>query len=94
MLDRDVGVQGRNLSGGEQQRIAIGRALLRGTPTMILDEPTAALDSVREIQLMQALRSRVETLVVVSHREQVLALADEFIDVGSYKAPILAEQGN
>lgn len=82
VLDRNVGVQGRNLSGGEQQRIAIGRALLRGTRTMILDEPTAALDSAREIQLMQALRSRVETLVVVSHREQVLALADEIIDVG------------
>lgn len=87
VLDRNVGVQGRNLSGGEQQRIAIGRALLRGTRTMILDEPTAALDSAREIQLMQALRSRVETLVVVSHREQVLALADECIDVGLRRTP-------
>ncbi|WP_083861779.1 ABC transporter ATP-binding protein [Halomonas sp. KM-1] len=91
VLDRDVGVQGRNLSGGEQQRIAIGRALLRGTPTMMLDEPTAALDSAREIQLMQALRARVETLVVVSHREQVLALADEIIDVGPSNAPALVE---
>ncbi|MGE6608796.1 ATP-binding cassette domain-containing protein [Halomonas sp. NPDC076908] len=94
VLDRDVGVQGRNLSGGEQQRIAIGRALLRGTCTMILDEPTAALDSAREIKLMQALRSRVETLVVVSHREQVLALADEFIDIGPCNTQIVVEQGS
>ncbi len=94
VLDRNVGVQGRNLSGGEQQRIAIGRALLRGTRTMILDEPTAALDSVREIQIMQALRARVETLVVVSHREQVLALADEWIDIGPCNTPTLAEQGS
>ncbi|KAA0012983.1 ABC transporter ATP-binding protein [Billgrantia pellis] len=88
VLDWDVGVQGRNLSGGEQQRIAIGRALLRGTRTMILDEPTAALDSAREIQLMKALRERVDTLVVVSHREQVLALADELIDVGPCNATL------
>lgn len=94
VLDRDVGVQGRNLSGGEQQRIAIGRALIRGSRTMILDEPTAALDSAREIQLMQALRTRVETLVVVSHREQVLALADECIDVGACNTPTLAERGS
>ncbi|MBZ9559706.1 MULTISPECIES: ABC transporter ATP-binding protein [unclassified Modicisalibacter] len=90
VLDRSVGIQGRNLSGGEQQRIAIGRALLRGTRTMILDEPTAALDSVREIQLMQALRERIETLIVVSHREQVLELADEFIEVGLCNTPIQA----
>lgn len=94
VLDRDVGVQGRNLSGGEQQRIAIGRALLRGAPTMILDEPTAALDSAREIQLMKSLRACVETLIVVSHREQVLALADECIDIGPCNTPALAEHGD
>lgn len=61
---------------------------------MILDEPTAALDSAREIKLMQTLRSRVETLVVVSHREQVLALADEFIDIGPCNTQIEVELGS
>lgn len=76
ILDMSLGVQGRSLSGGERQRIALGRALARCPSVVILDEPTSSLDSEREARIFERIRRRVATVIVVTHRETLLAQAD------------------
>lgn len=78
-LDMEIGPHVRGLSGGEKQRIAIARALLRDKPIMMLDEPTSALDAATEEKVLRYLRSKVETLIVITHRPLAKALADEVI---------------
>ena len=65
-----IGSQGIYLSGGEAQRLAIARALLRGAPILLLDEATSALDEETEHQLLQNLMDsgRVHTCIFVTHR--------------------------
>jgi ATP-binding cassette subfamily B protein len=73
-----VGEQGAQLSGGQRQRIAIARAILKNAPILLLDEPTAALDSEseREVQsALDALRAG-RTTMVVAHRLQTIVGAD------------------
>lgn len=69
------------LSGGEQQRLAVARALLRNSAVLILDESTSALDVPTEAALLRAVRSfRPEmTIVVISHRLKSLSWVDRFI---------------
>ena len=73
-----VGEHGAQLSGGQRQRIAIARAILKNAPIILLDEPTAALDSESEREVQKALddlRSG-RTTVVVAHRLQTIVNAD------------------
>lgn len=77
-----LGDHGANLSGGQRQRIAIARALYREPEVLVLDEATAALDSVSE-QLVQRtlrhLRAEGRTLVVIAHRLSTVATADKIV---------------
>ena len=67
--DYRVGENGSSLSGGERQRISIARALLRGTPILLLDEPTASLDEAAADAVMDCVLSLVGlTRVLVTHR--------------------------
>ena len=84
-LDHPVGDDGEALSAGERRRVAMARALLRveqgGARLLLLDEPTAGLDEAREAQILETLRDLGVGVLVVSHREAVLAAADRVVDV-------------
>jgi ATP-binding cassette subfamily C protein CydD len=80
-LDTRAGPGGRWLSGGERQRIGIARALLKKPGFLVLDEPTAALDSDTQDRLMDALTGlkHAMSVVVITHRPELLRMADRII---------------
>lgn len=71
-LQTKVGERGLKLSGGEKQRVAIARCLLKNAPIVILDEATSALDTETEASVQQALqvlgRDQQRTLIIIAHR--------------------------
>jgi len=88
----EVGERGLKLSGGEKQRVAIARTLLKAPPIMILDEATSALDTQteREIQHSLDLVSKGRTTLVIAHRLSTVIEADEIIVL---KEGEIAERG-
>jgi ATP-binding cassette, subfamily B, heavy metal transporter len=84
--DAQVGERGLKLSGGEKQRVAIARTILKAPPILILDEATSALDSYTEHEIQEALRlvAKGRTTLVIAHRLSTIVEADEilFLDQG------------
>lgn len=78
-LDTVVGARGHRFSGGEQQRLAVARTILRDPRVLVLDEATSALDNVTERALQEALDRLAEgrTTITVAHRLSTIATADE-----------------
>lgn len=87
-----VGDIGGRLSGGEKQRITIARALLKNAPVVILDEPTAALDTQSEVAVQQAIDAliRDKTVIVIAHRLSTVSGADNIAVMENGR---IAEQG-
>ncbi|WP_428481661.1 ABCB family ABC transporter ATP-binding protein/permease [Pyruvatibacter mobilis] len=79
--DSQVGERGLKLSGGEKQRVAIARTLLKNPPILLLDEATSALDThtEKEIQASLSVVSRDRTSLVIAHRLSTVVEADEII---------------
>ena len=90
--DSVVGERGDTLSGGQRQRIGIARAVVRNSPIMILDEPTAALDTESEHLVVEGLRRMMEgrTVIMIAHRLSTIRNADKIIVL---KGGFVAEQG-
>jgi len=92
-LDTVVGTKGVYLSGGEQQRIALARAILKNAPIVVLDEATAFADPENEHQIQKAFEAltRNKTVLMIAHRLSTVQDADNIIVLSDGK---IAEQGN
>ncbi|MBK0003734.1 ABC transporter ATP-binding protein [Erwinia sp. S38] len=102
--DTRAGEAGSALSGGERQRIAIARAILKDAPVVLLDEPTASLDSESEYQVQKAIEALVadKTVVIVAHRLSTIRAADRIayianggcLELGSHEQLMAHPEGH
>jgi ATP-binding cassette subfamily C protein CydD len=86
-LDKEVDDDAEGLSAGERRRVALARALLRveegGAGMLVLDEPTAGLDEATESTVLRTVRDLGASVLVVSHRRQVLESADRIVTLAA-----------
>ena len=91
--DTPVGERGSTLSGGQRQRIGIARVMVRNSPILLLDEPTAALDSESEKLVIDALEKLMKnkTVIAIAHRLTTIRDADQIIVISG---GVVAEDGS
>ncbi|HYV68108.1 MAG TPA: ABC transporter ATP-binding protein [Myxococcales bacterium] len=91
--DTQVGERGLTLSGGERQRVGIARTIIRNSPILILDEPTASLDSESEKLVIEALERVMKgrTVITIAHRLSTIRDADKILVL---RDGVVCEQGS
>ena len=91
-MDTVIGTEGTYLSGGEQQRIALARAILKNAPIVVLDEATAFADPENEAMIQKAFSTltRDRTVIMIAHRLSTVVNADRIIVLHQGR---VAEQG-
>ena len=74
---------GHNLSGGEKQRIAMARAIIKNSPIMIFDEATSALDNESEFLIQDTITKlkKTKTIITIAHKQATIDLADIVIEL-------------
>lgn len=101
--DTPTGENGNLLSGGERQRLSIARAILKGSPILLLDEATASLDIENELAVKEAIANLLKakktvvmiahTLSIVKHADQILVVSDGTIAEGGTHEALLKKNG-
>ena len=91
-MDTRIGSEGTYLSGGEQQRIALARAILKDAPIVVLDEATAFADPENEVLIQKAFATLTHgrTVIMIAHRLSTVVGADKIIVLDEGR---IAEQG-
>lgn len=91
-LDTQIGSEGTYLSGGEQQRIALARAILKDAPIVVLDEATAFADPENEVLIQRAFQTLTQgrTVIMIAHRLSTVVSADKILVLEDGR---IAEQG-
>jgi ATP-binding cassette subfamily C protein CydD len=86
-LNRKLGRFGSGLSGGQRQRVSLARAIIRQSPVLLLDEPTAHLDAHSEVEFIDLLQGmkKGRTLLVASHSRLFIKEADRVYDLSSFQ---------
>lgn len=91
--DTRIGQRGRSLSGGQRQRLSLARALLRGSPVLVLDEPTTGLDPTTARRVLEPLRTaaRDRTVLLITHDPVAVEFADRTVHLvdGEIRTPEL-----
>lgn len=93
-LDSSIDELFKFFSGGEVQRFNLVRAILAKPQVLILDEPTSALDSVMAKKVFDIIRNNVSTLIVISHSDSLIKLADRQLHFPLVQSQDLVENGN
>lgn len=80
-LDGELNERGSGLSGGERRRIGLARVWVKDAPLLVLDEPTADLDAVSEVSMIEAIRTAAagRTVILATHSDALLAIADKVV---------------
>ena len=78
-----IGERGCRLSEGQAQRIAIARAVIRGSPLLILDEATSALDEATELRILQGISLLIDkpTCIIITHRKSILTFCNRKVEI-------------